>query len=227
MTTYRKFDWNRARKDFFTLFTDFMEYAAGDWVITTTEAGAGSATEAVADAAGGVLVVTNDAADNDLDAFQWAGGKGAVAETFKFIEGKKLHFVGRFKILETVQVDFMAGLWITDTDPIGGVTDGIYFRKLDGANNLFFVVEKNGTETAVDTGIALTADTFFDLEFYYAGGAVGSGKIDAYVNGTRVGAAALTNAPDDEELALSFVIQNGEAVANVLSIDYIGASQER
>lgn len=227
MSTYRKFDWNRARRDFFTLFTDFFDYAAGDWVITTTEAGAGSATEVVADAAGGVLVITNDAADNDLDAFQWAGGKGSVAETFKFVEGKKLHFVARFKVLEVLQSDLMIGLYITDTDPIGGVTDGIYFRKVDGSAALSFVVEKNSTESVLATGVSLVANTFVDVEFYYAGGAVGSSKIDAYVGGTRVGALALTNIPDDEELALSFVIQNGEAVANVLSIDYIGASQER
>lgn len=227
MATYRKFDWNRARRDFFTLFTDFFKHTTTDWILTTVEAGASSATEALADAAGGVLVVTNDAGDNDYDAFQWAGNKGAVAETFKFVAGKKLHFVGRFKILETVEVDFMAGLYITDTDPVGGVSDGIYFRKLDGANNLMFVVEKDAAETVIDTGVRLTADTWFDLEFYYAGGPVGSGKIDAYVNGTRVGAAALTNAPNDEELALSFVIQNGTTTSNVLSVDYIGASQER
>jgi hypothetical protein len=227
MSTYRKFDWNRARRDFFTLFTDFFDYAAADWVITTTEAGAGSATEAVADAAGGILVVTNDAADNDLDAFQWAGGKGAVAETFKFTFGKKLHFVARVKLLEVLQADMMIGLWITDTDPVGGVTDGIYFRKSDGSAALSFVVEKNSSETVVATGVNMVADTFVDLEFYYAGGAAGSGKIDIYVGGTRVGSAVTTNAPDDEELALSFVVQNGEAVANVLSLDYIGASQER
>ena len=89
MATYRKFDWNRARRDFFTLFTDFFEHTTTDWILTTVEAGGSSATEALADAAGGILVVTNDAGDNDYDAFQWAGNKGAVAETFKFVAGKR------------------------------------------------------------------------------------------------------------------------------------------
>ena len=36
-----------------------------------------------------------------------------------------------------------------------------------------------------------------------------------------------TNAPDDEELAVSFGIQNGEAVAKVMTLDYISAGKER
>jgi hypothetical protein len=36
-----------------------------------------------------------------------------------------------------------------------------------------------------------------------------------------------TNAPDDEELTVSFGIQNGAAAAKTLTVDYIGASKER
>jgi hypothetical protein len=36
-----------------------------------------------------------------------------------------------------------------------------------------------------------------------------------------------TNAPDDEELAVSFAIQNGEAAAKVMTLDYISAGKER
>lgn len=223
MSTFRKFDWNAARSDFFTLFTDFFTYTVGDWVITTTEAGAGSATEALSSAAGGVLVITNDDADNDLDAFQWAGGAGAVVETFKFTAGKKLQFAARFKLLEVLQADLMIGLYITDTDPIGGVTDGIYFRKVDGDATLSLVAEKNSTESAVEV-TDLVAGTFVTVEFYYDGS---NARIIAYVNGAVAGSVPLTNAPDDEEIALSYVVQNGQAVANVLSIDYIGASQQR
>ena len=222
MTTFRKFDWNRARSDFSTLFTDFHDYVAADWVITTTEAGAGDATEAVGNLAGGVLVVTNDAADDDKDFFQWAGNKGAVAETFKFVSGKKLQFVFRGKLSDATQCDFFAGLYITDTDPVGGLSDGIYFRKLDGSTTLYLVAEKDSTETTLAVA-TLANDTYVVLEFYYDGG----DRISAYVSGSRVGSIAVTTAPDDEELALSFGIQNGEAAAKVLSVDYIGASQER
>lgn len=221
--TYRKFDWNRARSDFFTLFTDFLTYAAADWVITTIEAGAGSASEAVSAAAGGVLVVMNDDADDDRDCFQWAGGTGGALETFKYTVGKKLQFVFRGALSDATESDFMAGLYVTDTEPVGGVTDGIYFRKVDGSATVSLVVEKDSVETVVALG-TLADDTFFELEFYYDGS---SDRIEAFLNGSRVGAAALTNAPDDEELAMSFAIQNGEAAAKVLSVDYIGASQQR
>lgn len=221
MATYRNFDWNAARSDFSTLFTDFHSYATADWVITTTEAGDGSATEVLG--AGGALVITNDAADNDLDAFQWAGGTGAVAETFKFAAGKKLQFAARFKLLEVLQADLMIGLYITDTDPIGGVSDGIYFRKVDGDATLSLVAEKDTVESAVEV-TDLVADTYVTAEFYYDGS---NAKIMAYIDGALAGSVPLTNVPDDEEIALSFVIQNGQAVANVLTIDYIGATQQR
>ena len=37
----------------------------------------------------------------------------------------------------------------------------------------------------------------------------------------------LTNAPDDEDLTISFGIQNGEAAAKTMTIDYILAAVER
>jgi hypothetical protein len=223
MTTYRKFDWNRSASDFYTLFTDFNEYAATDWVITTVEAGASSATEALANAAGGQLVVTNDTADDDSDMFQWAGGAGAAKETFKYVSGKKLRFATRFK-LSRVDGDFFAGLYITDTDPAGGLSDGIYFRKLAAEAGLQIVAEKDSTETEATVITTLVADTWYVAEFYYDGA---NARIMVYIDGAVAGSIALTNAPDDEELALSFGIENGSANAGVLTVDYIGAACER
>lgn len=217
MTTYRKFDATRDRNAFATDFDDFFKYVAADWTLTTVEAGGGSATEAVGAGAGGLLVVTNDNFDNDADWFQ------RTAESFKFIAGKKLQFTARFKLSRT-DGDFMAGLYITDTDPIGGVSDGIYFRKLAAEAGLSLVVEKNAAESAVVVIPAIVADTFYTVEFYYDGA---DDKIKAYVNRTGAGSVSLVNAPDDEELALSFGFQNGSANAGVLTVDFIGAQQER
>src|SRR5688572_27558300 len=66
-----------------TYFNDFDTFVVADWTITTTEAGAGSATEALTDADGGVLLITNDAADNDADFFQ------KVGESFLLAAGKR------------------------------------------------------------------------------------------------------------------------------------------
>jgi hypothetical protein len=217
MTTYRKFFQDRDINAFATYFNDFFAYAAADWTLTTVEAGAGSATEALAAGPGGILLVTNDAADNDADWFQQPN------EAFKFVSGKKLQFTMRFK-LSRVDGDFMAGLYITDTEPVGGVSDGIYFRKLAAEAGLSLVVEKNSSESTVVCVETLAADTWYVIEFYYDGA---DDKIKAYVNRTGAGSVPLTNAPDDEDLALSFGFQNGSANASTLSVDFIGAQQER
>lgn len=210
-------DEKHAREDSFEQFFDFFTYNAADWTLTTVEAGAGSATEATGAGAGGLLVVTNDAADDDKDFFQGQ-------EAFKFIVGKALQFTTRFKVNSATQCDIFAGLYITDTDPVGGLSDGIYFRKDDGDTHIDFIVIKNGTATTVSDVAELVDDTFIKLEFYYDGV---SDHIQIYVDNSGVGRAELTNAPDDEEIALSFGIQNGEAVAKVLTVDYIGARQVR
>lgn len=217
MTTYRKFGSTRDRNAFATDFDDFFKYAAADWTLTTVEAGGGAATEAVGPGPGGLLVVTNDNFDNDADWFQ------RTAESFKYVAGKKLQFTMRFK-LSRVDGDFMAGLYITDTDPIGGVSDGIYFRKLAAEAGLTLVVEKNAAESTAVVIETLAVDTWYIVEFYYDGS---DDKIKAYVDRIGSGSVPLTNAPDDEDLAVSFGFQNGSANAGVLTVDFIGAQQER
>lgn len=195
---------------------DVTDYKVGDWTITTTEDGAGSATEALSNAANGVLLITNDAADNDSDEFQ------LTAESFKLASGKPLWIEGRFKVSDATQSDFLFGLCITDTALIDGLTDGVYFLKDDGDANIDFHVEKNSTDTSSDTGVDLVDDTWIQLGFYFDG----AGNVTPYVDGVA-GTTVTTNIPDDEELTVSFGIQNGEAVAKTLSVDYIRVAQVR
>lgn len=205
------------RPEYIEFWTDFLAYTAGDWTITTTEAGSGNATEAVSGAAGGVLVVTNDDADNDADFFQWSN------ETFKFDATKWLYFGARFKVSDATQSDLVFGLQITDTSPLA-VTDGIYFRKDDGDANVDFVVIKNSTATTETAVTTIDDDSYVVLEFIYD---VSSGEFRIYKDGVGIGDAVLTNVPDDEELTVSFGIQNGAAAAKVLSVDWIRVIQER
>ena len=58
-------------------------------------------------------------------------------------------------------------------------------------------------------------------------GLASSSAIQAYQDGTPFAAIPLTNVVDDEELAISFAHQNGEAVAKVMSIDWIKVGQFR
>ena len=204
-----------------TYFNDFDTYVAGDWVITTVEAGAGNATEALADVDGGVLLITNDDADNDSDFFN------KVGESFKMESGKKAYFKARFAVSDATQSDFIIGLQITDTTPLD-VSDGIFFQKDDGDTNLDFHVEKDNTAT-IATAITTVADnTYITVGFYYDG----VDQVFYYAgtnskNPTPLGQLATTNLPDDEELTISFGIQNGEAAAKTMSIDYILAAKER
>jgi hypothetical protein len=203
--------------EYFIYFNDFMEYTAGDWTITTTEAGAGSATEAATLTAGtnGVLVITNDAADNDADFFT------SVNEVVQYVAGKRLHFKARFKIGVVLLTGAVMGLAITDTTP-EAVTDGIYFRMAE-TGILSLVVCKNSTESTVEVA-TLVADTYVVAEFVYDGS---NEKIVAYIDGAPAGSVALTNVPDDEALAVTFGVRNGEAVARVMTIDYIMVAKER
>ena len=194
-----------------TYFNDFNAYVAGDWTITET----GTGTRALADAAFGVLLVTNAAADNDANFFQKKG------ESFKFVAGKKLWFETRFKVSDATQSDFVAGLQIIDTTPLA-VTDGVYFRKDDGDADLDFVVIKDSAATTASAIATLVSDTWISLGFYYDGSA-----IKYYVNDALAGSSVVTNLVDDEELTISWGVQNGEAVAKTCSMDRLFASVER
>ncbi len=218
---------NRPPTDWHIWFDDFHDYAATDWIITTTEGGSGSASEAVASAKDGILVITNDNADNDKDCFQWAGvDAAAVVETWKFVSGIPLYFGARFKVNEVIQSDFTMGLYTTNTDPTAGVVDGIFFRKDDGDTDIDFVVTKDSATGGVAAAAATAvADTYMVLEFYYDGS---SSYIVAYKDGAPIASIPITYAPDNEELAISFHIQQGEATnVKIMSVDWIKVGQLR
>jgi|10_taG_2_1085330.scaffolds.fasta_scaffold32887_1 hypothetical protein len=201
---------------------DFDEYDLADWVITTTEAGTGSATEAVGSEDGGVLVLTNAADEDDCDFLQFKGGtNAAVRETFKFESGKKLFFKSRFKVNDADQVDIVMGLQITDTTPLA-VTDGVYFQSSDEAGTLSLNVTKDSS-TSSGTVATLADDTYVQVGFYYNG----KDEVQGFLNDAKITTLATTNLPDDEELTISFGVQNGEDVAQSMSIDYIFVAKER
>jgi len=202
---------------------DFDKYTASDWVITTTEGGSGAATEALADGDGGLLVITNDDADNDADFLQWAGGSGGVIESFKYETGKQLFFKSRFKTSDADATDIVMGLQITDTAPLD-VSDGIFFLLTDGDETPQFIVEKDGTQTTLSLPNDMADDTFMTLGFVYS---PADQKFHVFQDNVLAGTVVSTNAPDDEELAISFGVQNGAAAAKVLTVDYITAGKER
>lgn len=198
---------------FHTYWEDFDYYTAANWTVTETQAGA---TQALTDGDGGLLLLTNSAADNDLNALQ------KVGESFRFESGKKLFFESRFKVNDATQSDVVMGLQITDATPLD-VSDGVFFIKPDDAATVNFLVEKNNTATTASAIATMADDTFIRLGFFYDG-------IDAvfyYVNGVLAGKSATTNLVDDEDLTISFAIQNGAAAAKTMTVDYIFVAKER
>lgn len=214
------------------VFEDFFRYDAANtnasfhWKLTTLETGAGSATEAVSDTeAGGALVVTNAAAITDADSFQWSKEYGTTAtENFLFVAGKQAWFKCRFKGNDVDQSMYVLGLHIIDTTPTASdPSDGIWFGSDDGDSYVDLHVCKGSSETETEEIASLVDDTYISLGFHYDGKA----KVEYYVNDAYVGSSVVTNLPDDEALSLSFAFGNGEAVANTMTIDYIGAWMER
>ena len=202
-----------------TYFNDFLvaqDYAAADWVITTTEAGSGDATEALAaDEACGALLITNDNADDDVDHLQ------LNEENWRLSSGKKLWFDCRIKVSDATQSDWFIGLGITDTTPFA-TSDRVGFEKNDGDANIDALCEKDTTETNTDTGSDGTDDTYVRLSFFWDG----VDSITYFVNGKQK-VEHTTNQPDDENLCVSISIQNGAAAAKTMTIDYIHVVQER
>lgn len=177
--------------------------------VTLVEAGAGESTAAYTDAAGGALLLTTDAADNDGLNIQWS------PEAFKLASFNYFYFGCRVKISDATQSDLFIGLAVTDTDILGGVTDSIGFIKVDGATTLSAYVNKNSTATT--TTVASSIGTSYKiLELVHDGT-----TLEAFVDGVSAGTIALTNLPDDEELRPTVHFLAGEAVVKTCTIDWI------
>lgn len=204
-----------------TYFNDFDNYVAGAWTATVV----GTGTAALANGDGGLLVLTNSAADNDSIQLQ------KIGESFQLTPGKRAFFKARFRVSDAVQSDLIIGLCVTDTTLMGatagaGVTDGVFFSKDDNAATLDFQCQTNATTgQARAAAIAtLTSGTFVTVAWAYDG----KGEIAYFVNDVQLGTvnAGAAFLPDTT-LTPSFGVMNGDAVARNMAIDYLFASTER
>lgn len=233
---------------FITLFEDFASINSfplatsglaaasnGTWTITVTEGGAGDAASAVADVDGGAITLTTDAADNDLIFVQHTN------EAFKPASGKKMFFKAKFGITDAnanaasiLNTEWYFGLMIRNTDPLSstagdGVTDGIFFMSEDGTQDIYLHCQKNATTGQISTLLAdtLTVATQTEFAFYFDG----NRYIEVFKDGVKTKTIDLTTTLatylPDTELTVSFGVKNGEAVAKVLTLDYLLCIKER
>lgn len=215
---------------------DFDSYNAqltttpGLWLPTITEGGAGDATATITDEDGGVLLVTNDDADNDAYYAQWKGWNTNVAETFTWASDKALWFKVRAKVSDATNSALIFGLAVTDTSPLDAA-DALVLTKADGSTSLTFKAIKTGAGTTTATVGTIASATYFTAAFCYLpkGDATGTGvpTCNLYLNDVLVGqVTTFTNFPTTE-LAVTFGVVNGSAGAKTLSLDYILASKQR
>ena len=187
-----------------------------EWTVTRVEAGAGESTVTRIDGSGGLLRITTDANEDDGVNMQLIG------ESYELTSDQLLYF-GAFGITlsEATQSDFFAGLAITDTDILGGVTDRIGFQKLDGSTDVTFMLEKDSTET-LSSSIKTANTSPFDLEFFWDGG---RSEVIVFVDGAEAARPAITNLPNDEALRLSLQFLAGSTTAKTMDVDAIRVIQ--
>jgi len=196
-------------------FNDFFTYTTNRWVVTETQAGA---TQALTAGSGGWLLLTNSAADDDLVAVQKTPAMLDLSAT------KQTWFSSRFKVSDATQSDVVMGMQVVDTTPLD-VTDGIYFLKADGAATVNIVCRKDATtgSTSASAIATMVSDTFIQLDWYYDG----AGYLYYAVNGVVGGSLSVASYFPDTTTTVSFAIQNGEAVAKTMTVDWVGVWQER
>ena len=203
----------------FRFFEDFTQGfdATNVWAVTEDDA---ACTQVVQNAAGGTLLLTNTAVDDNA---QQICGK---SEAFKLAAGKTLWFEARVKVSDATESDLIVGL-VADGEDMTGVADnrfadGIGFFKADGATALQFGASKNGTDTGANTNVGTVTTGWHTIAFRVDGLTSATPYFDG-VAGTPISATFC----DDEALSPIAMIRNGAGAAKTLEVDYVKVVQVR
>jgi len=207
----------------FQFFDDFASVNVGttgtDWLATNVGV---TPTYVAASVDGGAVLITNTAGATDSCFIQWQGkNAGTAIAPFLITAGKRAWFKARFKTSDATLSAIIMGLQNVDTTPLA-VSDGVYFYKPTGAATMNFIVSNTSTATTTSAVATLANNTWIDVGWQYNG----IDKIIYYINNAAVGTSVITNMPT-AALTASFGIQNGEAVAKTMTVDYIFVAEER
>lgn len=198
------------------IFDDFNTYNTANWTVTETQAGA---TQALTTGNGGLILLTNTAADDDKNII------GNVSTPIVLDSTKNHWFKGRLKVSTDTQVDVFMGL--NDTVDIPGA-DYIQFTKDDGATSFYFKsTPDSGTTSVSATSLStLVADTFVTLGWYYDSK---DKRIYIYVNDVlkSVISSGVVAALPNAAVRVVAGIRNGDANARTATFDYVFFAQER
>ena len=216
---------SRASADYETLvheyFNDFLVNAdfdaTNEWTVTEDDA---ACTQALGvDAVLGTLILTCKATSDDN------GHQVQLnQESYKMAAGKKLWFETRIKSNAATQIDWYAGMAVTED--LTGVADnmaanGILFHKDDGATTIKLASSDNGTNLQ-NAAVGVDAAAFIKLGFYFDGAATGSATITPYINGVAGTAISSITYATVAEMSPIFGVRNGDATTQqTLTADYV------
>lgn len=198
-------------------FTDFDSLTIADFTVTKV----GSGTTALAAGDGGVLLATNTAGATDSIVLT------KTPSNFNMSAGLQTWFRTSFQTSDATKSKLMFGL-VNATATTFSPTDGFWFSKA-AAGTAFALNYASTTATAQSvTGqapsqtFALANATEVVLSIYWDG----VNTVWFYINDTVAGSIVVTSVTA-VALAPVLAIQNGEAVAKTLSIDYLMTAKER
>lgn len=187
-------------------FLNSLDCGSNAWTI----ANGGTGTPlAVTDKHGGFARSTNGASDNNFYTY------AALSEIVKPQDGYLLWFVTTIMIHDVDQADFFIGLCAKLGSGVlfDNRVDAIGFYVADGSGALGCEARKNSSQQTSDPSYTLSDDTNVEFAFIVTG----TTRVDFYVN-NLYRASITSGLPDDEELALSFGLRNGQAAANHFDI---------
>jgi len=188
--------------------------ATGDpteWLETVVEIGAGTSTAVLTDVAGGALLITTAADEND----GWSMQLGGAAGEGVYLNGDyQTYMEATFQVSDATDSDILIGCTVTDTAVLGGVTDGLYFRSVDGSTDLCFVTENTNSE-GTTTVATLVDATDVTVEFLFDGTTVTPYADGVAYTGT---ASSATTFPHDQILRLTVEFLNGAAGAETCTL---------
>lgn len=200
-----------------THFDDFFTWKATDYTVTEV----GTNTQTIADEVNGVLLLTNAAADNDATTLQ-IGGTSDSATTGESVlpaAGRTIWLETKLKISDATQSDFLFGLVTVDTTPLANA-NGIYFRKDDGDTNLD--CECNSSSVAsTESAVATVSTSYMKLGIKV----INTEKVEFWLNDVKK--TEISTQIPATEMKLTIHMQNGEAVAKTMSVDYVFLAQTR
>lgn len=190
-----------------------------EWTNTITEGGTGDSTAVVTDVAGGALIISTAQNENDGYRMQLGHGHGGAGENIGLEGPYPTYFGVRFAVNDADQTDVLIGFTVTDTDVLGAVTDGIYFRSVDESALLYFVMEKDSAETAA--AVATLGDAVYTTaEFYYDPDA---STVYAYIDGDQVASFSSKDAafPNNELMRVTIEFLTGNGGVDTCTIDWL------